>query len=65
MIVPVSEATIDFGMKVKEKLRKTKICVEIDVSGTTMQKKVRNAQLAQFNYIFVVGEQVFFFDGYV
>merc|ERR1712013_761894 len=33
-------------------------CVEADVdNGNTMNKKVRNAQLAQFNFIFVVGEK--------
>lgn len=30
---------------------------EVDVSGSTMQKKVREGQLAQFNFILVVGEK--------
>lgn len=30
---------------------------EVDVSGNTMQKKVRDGQLAQFNFILVVGEK--------
>jgi threonyl-tRNA synthetase len=31
--------------------------VDVDLSGRKMQKKVREAQLAQYNYILVVGEQ--------
>ena len=30
---------------------------EVDVSGSTMQKKVREGQLAQFNFILVVGDK--------
>ena len=31
--------------------------MELDVSNGTLNKKIRNAQLAQFNYIVVVGEK--------
>ena len=35
-------------------------CVEADVdNGNTMNKKVRNAQLAQFNFIFGEWHEVF------
>eukprot|EP00210_Caulerpa_lentillifera_P003105 g2967.t1 len=57
MIVPVSEATMDYAVDIKKQIRKGKILVEVDTSSATMQKKVRAAQLAQFNYILVVGEQ--------
>jgi len=31
--------------------------VELDKSSLTLNKKIRNAQIAQFNYIAVVGAQ--------
>jgi threonyl-tRNA synthetase len=42
---------------VGEKIRNAGFHVEVDLSSFTMQKKVREGQLAQFNYILVVGEQ--------
>jgi threonyl-tRNA synthetase len=30
---------------------------DIDITGNTMQKKIRTGQLAQYNFIFVVGAQ--------
>jgi threonyl-tRNA synthetase len=38
-------------------VKKAGFFVEVDVSGATMQKKVREGQLAQFNFILVVGEK--------
>jgi threonyl-tRNA synthetase len=42
---------------VRRELRGARLHVDVDVSDRTMQKKVREAQLAQYNYILVVGEQ--------
>ena len=42
--------------EVKEKLHKKKSYVDVDDSKTTFNKKVRNAQLAQYNYQLVVGK---------
>jgi threonyl-tRNA synthetase len=44
-------------LQVRRQLRSVKLHVEVDVSDRTMQKKVREAQLSQYNYIFVIGEQ--------
>lgn len=44
-------------LQVRRQLRGVKLHVEVDVSDRTMQKKVREAQLSQYNYIFVIGEQ--------
>jgi len=39
-------------------MRTKGFCAEADTDdGNTMNKKVRNAQLAQYNFIFVVGEK--------
>jgi histidyl-tRNA synthetase len=44
-------------LQVRRQLRAAKLHVDVDLSDRTMQKKVREAQLAQYNYILVVGEQ--------
>ena len=48
--------TFDFHFSLREIVTMMKaggFCVEADVdNGNTMNKKVRNAQLAQFNFIF-------------
>lgn len=43
--------------QVRKELRACKLHVDADVTDRKMQKKVREAQLAQYNYILVVGEQ--------
>jgi len=49
MIVPVTEAVADYSREIKLAIRKAKFLVDVDCSGTTMQKKVRLAQLAQYD----------------
>jgi threonyl-tRNA synthetase len=53
MIIPISEASVGYARKVRASLRAAKLHVEVDISDKKMQKKVREAQLAQFNYILV------------
>ena len=43
--------------QVGKKIHDAGFHVEVDTSGSTMQKKVREGQLAQFNFILVVGEK--------
>lgn len=38
-------------------MRSAKLHCDVDMTDRTMQKKVREAQLSQYNYILVVGEQ--------
>ncbi|QDZ20434.1 threonine--tRNA ligase [Chloropicon primus] len=57
MVVPISSATNDYALQVKQSFHQAKFFVEADVRDLTMQKKVRDAQLNQFNYILVVGAQ--------
>jgi len=45
------------GLQVRRVMRSAKLHCDVDMSDRTMQKKVREAQLAQYNYILVVGEQ--------
>jgi threonyl-tRNA synthetase len=44
-------------MQVRKVLRGAGLFVDADTTDRKMQKKVREAQLAQYNYILVIGEQ--------
>lgn len=58
MIVPVGAQFDEYAEQVKERLHSNGFMVECDTdAGDTMNKKIRNAQLAQFNYILVVGDK--------
>ncbi|XP_040569229.1 threonine--tRNA ligase 1, cytoplasmic isoform X3 [Lepeophtheirus salmonis] len=58
MVVPVGPQFNEYALNIKKKMTEEGFCCEADVDdGSTMNKKVRNAQLAQFNFIFVVGEK--------
>jgi threonyl-tRNA synthetase len=55
-ICTVSDEVNDYTEKVYTELKLKGYQVEWDKSPATLQKKIRNAQLAQFNYIFVIGK---------
>lgn len=58
MIVPVGPSFDEYAITVRDALHKAGFMVEADLdAGDTMNKKIRNAQLAQFNFILVVGEK--------
>lgn len=52
MIVPVVSQFDDYAYEVKQKLWDAGVMVEVDTDPSdTLNKKIRNAQLAQFNFI--------------
>ncbi|EXJ67032.1 threonyl-tRNA synthetase [Cladophialophora psammophila CBS 110553] len=55
LVIPVMKAAEDYVREIQAIFHKARMYVDIDVSGNTMQKKIRNGQLAQYNFIFVVG----------
>jgi len=58
MVVPVGVPFNKYAKEVADMMREKGFCCEADTDdGNTMNKKVRNAQLAQYNFIFVVGEK--------
>ncbi|VEU21785.1 DEKNAAC102434 [Brettanomyces naardenensis] len=57
LVVPVGVKYFDYAQSVQEKLWNAGFYSEVDLSGNTLQKKVRNGQLKRFNFIFIVGEQ--------
>jgi threonyl-tRNA synthetase len=50
-------AVNDYVKEVQSQLRAKNLHADIDLSGNTMQKKIRTGQLALYNFIFVVGAE--------
>lgn len=57
LVCPLSEKFFEYSTKVYKRLHREGIKVEINLSNETLNKKVRNGQLDQFNFIVVCGEQ--------
>lgn len=58
LVVPVGVKYFDYAESLKEKLVKQHgFYADVDLSGNTLQKKVRSGQLLKYNFIFIVGEQ--------
>ncbi|KAF2717849.1 threonyl-tRNA synthetase-like protein [Polychaeton citri CBS 116435] len=56
LIVPVMSGVNDYVLEIQQKLRaEHKLHVDVDLTGNTMQKKIRTGQLAQYNFILVLG----------
>lgn len=57
LIVPVMPAANEYVLELQKIFRENRMHVDVDISGNTMQKKIRTGQLQQYNFIFVVGAQ--------
>ncbi|CAD6592889.1 MAG: threonyl-tRNA synthetase [Alectoria sarmentosa] len=57
LVIPVMPTVNDYVEEVQHLLRAQKMHADIDISGNTMKKKILTGQLAQYNFIFVVGAQ--------
>ncbi|KAK6624040.1 Threonine--tRNA ligase 1, cytoplasmic [Polyplax serrata] len=58
IVIPVGLPFYDYAKKVKEEIFNAGFSCDVDDDeGDTMNRKIRNAQLAQYNYILVVGEK--------
>ena len=52
MVVPVGPPLNQYAQEVRDKLKSNGYCADVDTDdGNTMNKKVRNAQIAQYNFI--------------
>ena len=56
-IIPVSEKNLDYSQKVKEKLFKEEIRVELDDRNETMQAKIRDAEKEKVPYMLIIGSK--------
>jgi len=56
LVVPVGKNFVPYANQVKDRLKAAGFHADIDDSSNSLKKKVREGQLAQYNYILVVGE---------
>ncbi|XP_075537426.1 threonine--tRNA ligase isoform X1 [Dermacentor variabilis] len=57
-LVPVGSAYDEYALQVRDQLREAGFRCDADLDpGCTLNKKIRNAQLDQYNFILVVGEK--------
>ncbi|KAK0713804.1 threonyl-tRNA synthetase [Lasiosphaeria miniovina] len=56
IVIPVGMGFLDYAKEVALLLKKEHFHVDVDSTGNTLQKKIRNGQLAQYNFCFVVGD---------
>ena len=52
LIVPVGTGYYDYAKEVQSIFKAQNMFVDVDLSGNTLQEKVRTGQLAQYNFIF-------------
>ena len=52
LVIPVMPTVNDYVLEVQKIFRAEGLHVDIDISGNTMQKKIRTGQLQQYNFIF-------------
>ena len=57
IVIPVNATCMEYAQKVKQMLWDNNFLVDVDDSGRTLNKMVREAQLEQYNYILVVGNK--------
>lgn len=57
MIIPVAVSFLAYAEHVKQVMWQAGLCVQVDTSELTMNKKIRNAEVAHWNFIFVVGAE--------
>lgn len=58
VVIPVAPAFDEYAVKVKSQIFDAGFLCDVDHdTTTTLNKKIRNAQIAQYNFIFVVGEK--------
>ena len=57
MVLPLADRFNEYAQKVQQKMKEQMIRAEVDDRSESLNRKVREAQLGQVNYILVVGEK--------
>jgi len=55
VVVPVDPKFLEYAEQVRKQIHEAGFYVDVDSSDKTLNKKIRDAQLEQYNYILVVG----------
>jgi len=56
VVLPIADRHVEYCEQVAAQMREAGLRVDINVSAETTNKKIREAQLQQYNYILVVGD---------
>jgi threonyl-tRNA synthetase len=56
MLIPVHPQLTEYAEEIRQKCHNAGFYVDVDSTKNTFQKKVRNAQIAQYNFQLIVGE---------
>eukprot|EP00842_Homolaphlyctis_polyrhiza_P005568 jgi/Hompol1/6011/HPOL_001462-RA len=57
VIVPVAAPYKEYALEIQQQLHEAGIYAEAELSDLTLNKKIRNAEIQHWNFIFVVGEE--------
>lgn len=57
LVVPVGVKYQEYAQSIRDELVANDFYADVDLTGNTLQKKVRNGQILKYNFIFIVGEQ--------
>lgn len=57
VVVPVTNSVYGYAEKVRQQLWDAGFFADVDLSDNTLNKKIRNGELAQYNFVFVVGHE--------
>jgi threonyl-tRNA synthetase len=52
LVVPVMKSAEDYVREIQSIFHRARMYVDVDLSGNTLQKKIRTGQLMQYNFIF-------------
>lgn len=55
LVIPVSKDQTNYAQEVRDTFHSAGFYADVDLGPNTLQKKVRQGQLSQYNYIFIVG----------
>lgn len=65
MVIPVGPSLDEYATQTRDKIHATGIMTEVDTDhGDTLNKKIRNAQLDQFNFILGTLKTIIHYRGY-
>lgn len=57
LVVPVTNSVFDYAKEVQQRLWNEGFYADVDLTDNTLPKKVRNGEIAQYNFVFVVGHE--------
>ena len=55
MVIPITDAQLDYARKVADQLRSLKLRAEVDERSERMQRKIRDGQARKVPYMAIVG----------